>query len=75
MDATVRMAMRIKGQGTYRDPKHVRDSFAVGDSEAKRRILTIRGRTGAVLTMVPIKSEGAEDVRECLSATLPEQVR
>ena len=29
MDATVRMAMRIKGQANYREPKAVRDSYIV----------------------------------------------
>ena len=32
------------------------------DSEAKRRVLTIRGRTGAVLVMNLIREENAEDV-------------
>ena len=45
MDATVRMAMRIKGQGNYREPKEKRAQYLVGDSDAKRRILTVRGRT------------------------------
>ena len=36
MDATVRMAMRIKGQGNYREPKKQRAQHLVGDSEAKR---------------------------------------
>ena len=75
MDGTVRMAMRVKGQGNYREPKEVRESYVVGDAEAKRRILTIRGRTGAVLMMDPVKSEGAKDVMEHMIANVPEDIR
>lgn len=75
MDGTVRMAMRVKGQGNYREPKEVRESYVVGDTEAKRRILTIRGRTGAVLMMDPVKSEGAKDVMEHMIANVPEDIR
>ena len=75
MDATVRMAMRLKGQGNYREPKVVRESYVVGDSEAKRRILTLRGRTGAVLAMAPIRSEGYEDVNEFFLQSIPPGVR
>ena len=75
MDGTVRMAMRVKGQGNYREPKEVRESYVVGDSEAKRRILTVRGRTGAVLMMDPVKSEGAYDVMEHFVANVAEEIR
>ena len=75
MDATVRMAMRLKGQGNYRESKEVRDSYLVGDEDAKRRILTIRGRTGAVLTMSLIKSESSENIKEFFVSTIPPDVR
>ena len=75
MDATVRMAMRLKGQGNYRESKEVRDSYLVGDEDAKRRILIIRGRTGAVLTMSLIKSESSENIKEFFVSTIPPDVR
>ena len=75
MDATVRMAMRLKGQGNYREPKEVRNSYLVGDSEAKRRILTLRGRTGAVLAMSPIKSESCKDIKDFLLDAISSDVR
>ena len=68
MDATARMAMRIKGQGNYREPKKQRSQYLVGDSEAKRRILTIRGRTGGVLVLNPVVSEASEHVKDLLLA-------
>ena len=75
MDATVRMAMRIKGQGNYREPKTQRAQYLVGDSEAKRRILTIRGRTGGVLVLNPVVSEASEHVKDLLLAEVPGSVR
>ena len=71
MDATVRLAMRIKGQASYRTPKEVRESYPAGDAEAKRRVLTLRGRTGAVLAMKPIKTEPAEDIKGFFSGCDP----
>ena len=75
MDATVRMAMRIKGQGNYREPKEKRAQYLVGDSDAKRRILTVRGRTGGVLVMSPVVSEASEHVKQLLSAEVSASVR
>ena len=69
-DVTARMAMRLKGQSTYREPKAVRNANVVGDDLAKRRILTIRGRTGGVLAMEPIKSESSEDVQNFLMSSI-----
>ena len=62
MDAIVRLAMRAKGQGNYRESKEARASYVVGDDEAKRRVLTVRGRTGACLVMAPTLSESSIDV-------------
>ena len=75
MDATVRAAMRIKGQGNYRETKEQRAQYLVGDSEAKRRILTIHGRTGGVLLLNPVVSEASEHVKDLLLAEVPGSVR
>ena len=75
MDATVRMAMRLKGKANYKQPKEVKDSYLVGDSEAKRRILTLRGRTGAVLSMHAIKSEASDVIKDFLLDTVPLDIR
>ena len=57
MDATLRVAMRVKGQSNYRDSATSRAGAVVGDEDALRRVITMRGRTGAVLVMAPIRSE------------------
>ena len=75
MDATVRMAMRLKGQANYRQPKAVRDAQLVGDEHAKRRILTVRGRTGAVLCMQAIRSEAADDLKDFWIEHIPANIR
>ena len=75
MDATARMAMRIKGQGNYRETKKQRAQYLVGDSEAKRRILTIRGRTGGFLVLNPVVSEASEHDKGLLLAEVPGSVR
>ena len=46
VDATIRAAMRIRGQASYRASSGVRNSMPFGDDVALRRILTARGRTG-----------------------------
>ncbi len=75
MDATLRIAMRVRGQANYRQSIAIRNAAPVGDEEALRRVLTIRGRTGAVLAMAPIRSEGAADIRDFFMGRLPEDVR
>ena len=74
MDGTIRCAMRLKGQASYRCSADVRNEAAIPDAEAVRRVLTVRGRTGAVLSMQPVASENAENVREHLSKLLSTDV-
>ncbi|CAK0818359.1 unnamed protein product [Prorocentrum cordatum] len=49
MDATIRILRRVKGQADYRSAQTVRDAAPVPDVDAKRRVLTLAGRTGAAL--------------------------
>ena len=55
--------MKIKGQESYRKPKKVRSSAPFGDDVAWRRLLTARGRSGAVLLAHPVQSEKSEFVQ------------
>ena len=64
VDATLRICMKLKGQESYRKPKRVRDDAPFGDDTAWRKLLTVRGRSGAVLMMKPVISERTEDVCE-----------
>ena len=74
MDGTVRCAMRLKGQESYRCPADVRNEAAIDDADAVRRVLTVRGRTGAVLSMQPIASERAEMIHAHLKGILTQDV-
>ena len=75
IDATIRVAMRIKGQANYREPKATRERYVVKDGEARRRVMTVRGRTGGVLAMKPIVSEAAEHLATSLTSMVSEDVR
>ena len=74
MDATLRVAMRLKGQANYREPRASRESYPVKDDQALRRVLTVRGRTGAVLLTDLARSEAAADIAEVFLKAVPKQV-
>eukprot|EP00435_Cladocopium_sp_Y103_P008302 s3962_g2.t1 len=69
-DATLKVCMALKGQASYREKADVRNSACFGDAEALRRLLTVRGRTGAVLGLVPIVSEKDEFIANALKGAL-----
>ena len=75
IDATLKVAMSIKGQASYRSSASVRNQACFGDDEALRRVLTVRGRTGAVLAMQLIKGEDAPEVALALQNALSEMAR
>ena len=58
LDATIKCCMGIMGQESYRAPKKKRDAAPFDDNAALRRVLTVRGRTGAVLAMIAALREG-----------------
>ena len=71
IDATIKCCMGVLGQVSYRAPKAKRDQAPFDDDHAFRRVLTVRGRTGAVLGMCAMASEKAEDVCMALTEMLP----
>ena len=73
MDATLRVAMRIKGQANYRAPAAVRQACVVKDDAALRRVLTVRGRTGAVLLTHLVRTEAAADIVEAVRSSVPKE--
>ena len=75
IDATLKVAMSIKGQASYRASKRRRNEACFGDDEALRRVLTVRGQTGAVLAIQLIKGEDAQEVAGCLEQCLPHSSR
>ena len=66
MDATFKVCLKILGQATYRASANVRNEAPFPDDVAWRRLLTIRGRSGAVLLLKPLPSESSEHLAEAL---------
>lgn len=50
IDVTLKVAMSIKGEASYRSSRSI-------PNQALRRVLTVRSRTGAVLAMQLIKAK------------------
>ncbi|CAE7834976.1 unnamed protein product [Symbiodinium sp. CCMP2592] len=67
MDATLKLCMKLMGQASYRSPKSVRNEAPFGNDVAWRRLLTVRGRTGAVLLLHPLQSESADQVVDAMA--------
>ncbi len=75
VDATLKVCTTILGQASYRARPEVRNAAAFGDSESMRRLLTVRGRTGCVLSLEPLTSEGSPEVSMALQTSLPAEAR
>ena len=75
MDATLRIVRRIKGQADYRSPKDVRDVAPIPDADAKRRVLTVLGRTSCVIGMDLVKDEASPEIAAALGSELPQHYR
>ncbi|CAE7796366.1 unnamed protein product [Symbiodinium sp. CCMP2592] len=70
IDATIKCCMAVMGQESYRRSATKRNAAPFDDESAYRRVLTVRGRTSAVLAMVAVPNEKAEEVRQiqCVAA-------
>ena len=66
IDATLKVCMTVQGQANFRASAQTRYAACFDDEHSLRRVLTIRGRTGAVLGMVPVPSEESPKIKESL---------
>ena len=57
IDAAIRILRRVRGQADYRASADVRAAAPIPDVDAKRRILTVLGRTSTVLMFLLVKDE------------------
>ena len=64
VNATLKICMKLKGQENNRAAKKLRNAAPFGDDVAWRRLLSVRGRSGAVLLMHPLQSEKPEYVAQ-----------
>ena len=70
VDATLKVCMTVQGQASHRAPAAVRNAACFDDESSLRRVLTIRGRAGAVVGMVPISHEDANRVAATFTSHL-----
>ena len=73
LDATLKICLKLKGQTSYRASASARNDAPFGDQLAWRRLLTVRGRSGAVLLLQPLQTEKSEHVLEALQETFTER--
>ncbi|CAJ1423131.1 unnamed protein product, partial [Effrenium voratum] len=62
IDGTFRVCLSIMGQAKFNEPKSSRENAAFQDKESLRRVLTVRGRSGAVLAMSAVPGESSDDI-------------
>ncbi|CAE6926624.1 ABCB1 [Symbiodinium sp. CCMP2592] len=62
IDATIKCCMSVMGQASYKASAAQRIAAVFNDDNSYRRVLTARGRTGAVLAMIAMSSEKAEEI-------------
>lgn len=75
MDSTLKCTMPLLGQSHPLAPVGIRLLDAFQGEAAIKRVLTVRGRTGAVAGMFPLAKEDHVHIAEALSTNLPENLR
>ena len=75
MDATLRVMRRVKGQEDYRANPKKRNAAPIPDKKAKRRILSILGRTGAPIGLELVKGEDSGAILDAVNNVIPEEYR
>ena len=71
MDTTVKACLKIIGQESYRKSKTIRAAAPFDGQDAIRHVLSMRGRTGAVLILAGLSKDDAHTVVACLRKKLP----
>ena len=69
MHTTMKICLKLKDQEPHRLSKDIRDTAPFGIDFAWRKLLTIRGRMGAILLLYPLHDESASRIVEALSPT------
>lgn len=72
VDGTFKVCLPILGQGNFAEPVAIRNEYPFAGEDAYTRVITIRGRSGAVLGMEPSAGESGAHIATCLTTCLPE---
>lgn len=75
MDGTFRVCTPLIGQARFNAPAQERAAYPFNDETSYRRVISLRGRTGAVLGLVPANGESAEELARCVASTLTDSAR
>ena len=73
IDGTFRVCLSLLGQPKFNDPPSVRQQFPYTGESDITRVISIRGRSGAVLGLIPAAGEGPSHILHCLQSALPER--
>lgn len=71
IDGTFRICFSLLGQARFDAPKSVRDTFPFHGDAAVTRVISIRGRTGSVLGLLPAADESSGELVRCIKESLP----
>ena len=71
IDGTFRVCLTLLGQAKFNAPQSTREEYPYKDDESYTRVISIRGRSGAVLGLIPAAGEGASHIVNCLKAAIP----
>ena len=66
MDCTVKIALATIGQASQAHVRKRPSTAAFTESEHRRKVLTVRGLTGAVLLLSPVREESANEMAQAL---------
>ena len=74
-DATVRVAMSLIGQANYKASKETKADAAVPDKDSRRRVVSLIGRSGALVFLKLLRGEAPETLCEAFDINLNIQVK
>ena len=75
IDATVKCMMKILGQARFNQSQEDREAAAIDDMNSVYKLLTVRGRSNAVLALRGIKSEASALIADALSSSFSSSQR
>lgn len=71
VDGTFKVCLPLLGQGKFSEPSVIRNENPFAGEDAYTRVITIRGRSGAVLGMEPTPGETGSHIAACLTSCVP----
>eukprot|EP00435_Cladocopium_sp_Y103_P025845 s3264_g6.t1 len=73
VDGTFRVCFSLLGQARFDASAETKASYPFGRDTAMTRVISIRGRTGAVLGLLPSVDESPAELCRCIRESLPDE--